>query len=145
MAKSFTVKFKGYWKENDKETMPKESGVYCVYAAKPSQLIINRDAPFPGTFRLLYIGKADDLRQRFSSHDHLNDWKKMLKEGERLTYTLAVVDPSDHTRVEAALIFHHQPPGNSLGKDSFNHPTTTITTNGLNHELTSKFTVEPTE
>lgn len=134
--KTISLEFEGYWREINKGGVPAQSGIYCVYACTYNQ---SEDTV---TLReLVYIGESENVRDRLTNHERLPDWKKRLKAGETLCYSVATVSRSDRNRAEAAVIFHHKPPCNTEYKYSFPFETTTIQTSGRNNMLDSSFTV----
>ena len=143
MARSYDLDFKGFLIEERWTSLPKESGIYCVYAGT-----LTNDGKRLMWLRLLYIGEAEDIRKRVPQEPkkRRDKWEKKLTEDEILCVTFALVDEDeDRERAEAAMINHHQPPCNKEYKDSFPYPRTTIRTSGKNTDLTGKFTVYPSD
>ena len=66
----------------------------------------------------------------------------MLRKGEELCVTRAEVRSADRERVEAALIYHHNPPCNTEYVDYFPFDKTIVTTSGSAAKLSETFTVE---
>ena len=127
----FYLNFEGYWRESELAVIPKSSGVYCVYTCRhdPQRNLVNIRS-------LIYIKGAEDVAASIAQSENLSKWRKHLREGEQLCFSVATVEPSDLTRVEAGLIFHHKPPQESEYQDSFPfEPTTIINTSGRNHQL----------
>jgi excinuclease UvrABC nuclease subunit len=136
--KSYELDFVGYWREVNVDSVPDDSGVYCVYACRHT-----REGEV--SIRLLiWIGEAKNVRSRIKEHGKLSDWKGHLREGEVLCFNYAQVKASDRQRVEAALIFHHKPPENDEYKDAFPFDKTNIKTKGRSAKLSSSFSVERT-
>lgn len=136
--KSYGLEFKGYWREVNVNSVPDNSGVYCVYACR-------RTGDRQVSIRLLiWIGESHTVRSRIKEHEKLPDWKTHLKEGEVLCFNFAPVNASDRPRVEAALIFHHKPPENEEYKNAFPFDKTNIKTKGKNKKLSSSFSVRRT-
>ncbi len=136
--KSHELDFEGCWREVNVDSVPDDSGVYCVYACRRTE---ERQV----SIRLLiWIGEAKNVRSRIKEHEKLSDWKAHLGEGEVLCFNFAPVKASDRQRVEAALIFHHKPPENEEYKDAFPFDKTNIKTKGKKAKLSSSFTVERT-
>lgn len=103
--KKICLKFKGYWREINKESIPKQSGIYCVYTCK-----YNVESNTVSIHKLLYIGESTNVNARIQNHNRLSDWTKKLQHGEELCYSFAPIASEDRERGEAALIFNHQPP-----------------------------------
>ena len=134
--KTISLNFDGYWREINKGGVPAESGVYCVYACT-----YNQNEGTVSLRELMYVGESENVRERLANHERLSDWKKRLKSGETLCYSVALVSGNDRNRAEAAVIFHHKPPCNTEYKYSFPYETTVIQTSGKNALLDSFFTV----
>jgi hypothetical protein len=135
--------FAGYYLERDISTIPKGSGVYCVYACT-----YNPSAVTSGTISirsLIYIGEAEDVNDHLANTENWKDWRKHLREGEELCFNMAPVEPSERLLVSAALIFHQKPPENSEFKDSFPFENVTVVnTSGRNYLLRSQCVVTKT-
>ena len=43
-----------------------ESGIYCIFAKKPG---------YDRLEKLIYIGKAEDMKKRFYDHEKIGDWE----------------------------------------------------------------------
>jgi hypothetical protein len=130
-AKIYYLNFEGYWRENELYSIPKHSGVYCVYACTHDSLrnLVNLRT-------LIDIKGAEDIYASVAKPENWPNWRKHLRPGEQLCFSTAAVDPPDIQRVEAGLIFHHKPPQDSEYHDSFPfEPTTVINTSGRNHFL----------
>lgn len=137
--KTISLNFDGYWREVNKDSVPSESGIYCVYACT-----YNQTAKTVSLRELVYIGESDNVHERLSNHEKLPDWKRRLKAGETLCYSVASVESTDRIRAEAAMIYHHKPPCNTEYKYSFPYSDTTIQTSGKNAKLDTFFTVHQT-
>ncbi len=138
--KTFNIEFKGYWREPNIGGVPEESGVYCVY-----ECTHNTSEKTVSIHELIYIGEADDVRNRIETHEKKDDWKQHVRNGNELCFSFAPFPSTDRDRVEAALIFHHKPPVNDEYKDSFPFDRTTISISGRTVKLNTHFTVERTE
>jgi len=135
--KQFDLEFEGYWLEFGKNSVPAKSGVYCVYVCKH-----NKKTDKISIRDLVYIGESGNVRKRLSDHELQDDWESHLRSSETLCYSYAPVTSAYRERVEAALIFKHQPEVNTEYNNSFPFDKTTITTSSANRELLTKFTVE---
>lgn len=135
--KLFELEFKGYYGENHLGKFPNKAGVYCIYAGhyvEDKKLHLDE---------LLYIGQAESLKDRLTEkHDHLKKCQKRLKNNQELLFSYASVPSDDLDRVEAALIFYHQPPVNEKCTESFNYSDTHITTSDNNKFLDTDFIVK---
>jgi hypothetical protein len=130
-AKSYFLNFEGYWRESEILTIPNYSGVYCVYTCRHQS-----ERNLVSIRSLVYIRGAEDVGASIANAENLSVWRKHLREGEELCFSLAPVEPSELARVEAGLIFHHKPPQDSEYQDSFPfEPTTVINTSGRNYQL----------
>lgn len=112
--KSFTLNFKGYWRESNKDYIPEVSGIYLVY-----RCVFN---PIPRTVslrELIYIGKSNNVKRRVSEHVTNHDFLETVRPGEEICYSVAEVSVFDLCLVENALIFAQKPRLNSQGKDVY--------------------------
>lgn len=134
--KTISLIFKGYWLETHKDSVPDASGVYCVYAgtyrAETNQVSLRE---------LIYVGESSDVRERLANHERLKDWKRRLRAGETLCYSVATVNTIDRERAEAAVIYRHKPPCNVEYINRFPFENTRIETSGRNCFLEAAFTV----
>jgi excinuclease UvrABC nuclease subunit len=140
-AKTIIIKFKGYWRDEIKSGVPAQSGVYCVYECKYHK---NDDPPIL-LLKLIYIGEADNVRERIANHEKYQDWLKHVRFGNELCFSFGPVLSTDRERAEAAMIFKHKPPENEEYKYSFPFDQTTISLSGEIALLKIYFTVERTE
>lgn len=99
------------------ETIPAQHGVYYVVAKNTENKL-----------RTLYIGRAENLKDRLSDHEKYPDFVNALKHDEELEIHTATVDSDKFKRVEAALIYKLQPPLNSDLRQAFEYQDTTIVT-----------------
>ena len=139
-VKAFDIELKGYWREPNIGGVPEESGVYCVY-----ECTYNASEKTVSIHELIYIGEADNVRNRIETHEKKDDWKQHVRNGNELCFSFARFPSTDRNRGEAALIFHHKPPVNDEYKDSFPFDRTTISISGKTAKLNTHFTVERTE
>jgi excinuclease UvrABC nuclease subunit len=128
MAKNISLVFSGYWRDSRKDELPKESGIYLVYAGtpKPNNIVDLR--------QLLYIGESSNVHDRIAEHDRYEDWKKSLKKGELLYYVVAPASKEERTLAEAALIFRYKPPYNEEYVDNYPFQPVKLTLSGLDKE-----------
>ncbi len=136
MAKTFDLKFDGYYRDINKASLPSCSGIYCVYTCSydPSEKMVSLK-------KLIYIGQAEDINKRLSNHEKYEDWKSYLKSGETLCYNYTSVSINDLDRCENALIYKHQPIENTQCKKEFNYLQTTLNITGRSKFLNSSFTL----
>lgn len=139
MNNDFVINYQGYWREANVSGIPTKSGVYTVYTCS-----YDSTAKTVGLNKIVYIGESGNVNQRIASHEKWSRWKKHLRQGEQICISFASINSSDRVRVEAALIFQHQPPENSEYIGSFPFPQTSVNTSGENALLKSSFTVYPT-
>ncbi len=137
----FTLIFDGFWQQNKMDCLPDTFGVYCVYA-----FFSESDEEDGGIRRLLYVGSAHSIRREVMQHPCWPSWLMELKGRERVCLTAAILPSSSHrTRLEAALIFHHQPPvcdeKNGIYLESFPFDETTLTLKGAANLLSPMFSI----
>lgn len=102
-----------------------QRGVYLVYR-------VNRE---DGCFRLIYIGKSQDLSDRVTeNHEHYTDWVSWAYDNvAELRFSIVKLPAGgDLSSCEEAMIFAFQPPINGKCKDSFNHEDIRISFTGRN-------------
>ena len=113
MSKKLSLMFVGYFRDLDKDDLPKKSGVYLVYAGKPvSDKIVSLR-------KLFYIGESSNIHDRIVEHNRDKDWKDGLKEGELLYYAYALAPKDERLLEEAALIYYYKPPYNTEYVDNY--------------------------
>ena len=137
-AKSYSLTYDGYWREVNARGIPAQSGIYSVYACRH-----NPSAKTVTVRKLVYIGEAQNVRDRISRHEKWPLWRRHLSAGEVLCFNFAPII-GGRARVEAALIHHHKPPENTEYVDTFPYEETRVSTSGKNKLLASHFTVHRT-
>lgn len=75
--KKITLDFDGYWREANKDSIPRQSGIYCVYTCT-----YNATEHTVSIKKMLYIGESTNVHDRIAAHDRLDDWKKKLTANE---------------------------------------------------------------
>lgn len=138
-AQTYNIQFDGYWRDENKGSLPSKSGVYCVYSC-----VHNKSEKTVSITKLIYIGEAANVNTRVANHEKYDDWKSHLKSGEELCFSFGGVSSADRERCEAALIFKHKPPENKEYVDSFPFNQTTMRLSGKTALLTTNFTVNRT-
>ena len=144
---TYELCFQGVWDTEATDHIPEYQGIYGVHiGSPPTSLVVDT----PSIDKLIYIGMAENIKTRVfaPSHHKWDDWHRRLGHNQQIYFTTAPFAPfwseSDRNRVEAAMIFHHQPVCNDNGKDSFGYDTTAVNTSGLNFNMSSQFQVIPT-
>jgi hypothetical protein len=137
--KTITIEFDGYWRDKGKGGIPSKSGVYCVY-----ECTYNSEKDTVSIHHLIYIGEADDVKDRVANHEKRDDWLKHVHRGNELCFSFGAVGSTDRSRAEAALVFKHKPPENEEYKYSFPFDRTTISSSGKTAKLSTSFTVDRT-
>lgn len=102
-----------------KNRVPEQRGVYLVYR-------VNRE---DGRFRLIYIGKSNDLSERVDeNHEHFADWLRWAYgDVKALRFSWILLPPNANLAIcEEALIFTLRPPINCQGSKTYNHEDTMI-------------------
>lgn len=138
--KTIKIKFEGYWLDEKKSVVPAQSGVYCVYECR-----YNQTEDTVSLITLIYIGEADNVRERIANHEKYQDWLKHVRHGNELCFSFGPIISADRERAEAAMIFKHKPPENEEYMYSFPFDRTTISLSGNTALLKIYFTVERTE
>lgn len=135
-AMTFNVNFEGYWRERNIGGIPSRLGVYCVY-----ECTYNLEKDTVSIHRIIYMGEAEDVRDRIRNHEKWQAWKRNVRSGNELCFSYCYVESENRDRVEAAFIFKHKPPENDEYKDEFPFDTTTIKATGGTALLNTNFTV----
>jgi hypothetical protein len=135
-AQTFNVEIDGFWRDQNKSSIPNHSGVYFVYVATH-----NQEAKSVTLHKLIYIGESENVNNRIQNHEKYDEWKTYLSKGNVLCFSTGQVDGTYRNRVEAAYIFKHKPPVNTEYVDSFPFDQTTIISSGKTSQLNSNFTV----
>lgn len=139
MAKTISLNFRGYWREEDKLGVPANSGVYLVYVCT-----YNEPRDTVTLAKLVYIGEAGDVRGRIDNHEKWPKWRGHVPKGSEVCFSFAGVTSPDRERAEAALIYYHKPPCNDEYVDSFTFEDTTVESTGRCALLPSPITVRKT-
>lgn len=102
-----------------------QHGVYLVYR-------VNRE---DGRFRLIYIGKSQDVGGRVTvNHEHYSDWVRWAYGNvDELRFSLVKLpEGGDLDSCEEAMIYAFQPPVNAKSTETFNHEDIRIIFEGRN-------------
>jgi excinuclease UvrABC nuclease subunit len=146
MAKksSYELKFEGFWRAQDKQDIPENAGIYCVYEAK--YIEDGEYANHLDLLKLIYVGESKNVRQRIIKHEKFREWNQHTHKGTELCFSYALYDKDEETRkrISAALIFQHQPPSNKKQLNSFPYEKTHVVVSGPDHNnlLTESFDVD---
>jgi excinuclease UvrABC nuclease subunit len=119
----------------DKNELPEESGIYCVYSCIPEY---GREIH---PIKLIYIGKSIDVEDRLKFHNKVVEFKKCLEQGEVLCYSFAPIKGKNVERAEAALIYKYQPIVNIEYKDNPLPDSTCMILDGRIEKFESNFMV----
>ncbi len=137
MEGTYNLQFQGSLSDDRRAFLPTYSGVYLVYRGIWSE----KDKLFY-CHEIIYIGKADNIRQRHVSHERRNDFLAACKPGEIIFYSYAKVSTNDLDRVESALIYHTKPVLNNNEKDDFSYEKTHVISDGACALLDSDIVAE---
>jgi len=143
-VKTIELNFDGYWREVNQAHMPASSGVYLVYVCRYNE---PKDKESQGTVtldKLIYIGEAEDVKDRISKHEKWPEWRKKIPQGSEICFSFAGITSPDRERAEAALVFYHKPQCNDEYVDSFPFEDTTIISTGRCKFIVSPITVKQT-
>ncbi|MFQ5911107.1 MAG: GIY-YIG nuclease family protein [Thermoplasmata archaeon] len=135
-VKTIHLDFDGYWREANKAGVPAKSGIYLAYVCRYS-----KGGNSVTLDNLIYIGEAEDVRDRISDHEKWADWRKEVPKGSEICFSFARVASPDRERAECALINYHKPKCNDECKDSFAYPDTRVESKGRCAKITSPITV----
>lgn len=135
----FRIEFDGYWRDQNKNVVPAKSGLFCVY-----ECTYNEQKKTVSLNKLLYIGEADNARDRIENHEKYNQWKKHVTSGNQLCFSFGAIGSLNRERCKAAMIYKHKPPENTEYKDSFPFDHTKVNLSGINVLLTETFAFDRT-
>ena len=135
--KSYSLNFHGFWLLETIESIPSESGIYCVYGCKyfPKSKTVHIE-------NLIHIGGAMNVCERIKNHKKLPKWHQKAGRG-KLCFSFAPVRSEKLVinRIKDAMIFKHEPPHYDKKKFPELKVRTQIQTKGMNAELQNFFTV----
>jgi hypothetical protein len=139
MARTISLNFEGYWREENKGGVPAKSGIYLVYVCRHnvSQGTVTLD-------ELIYIGEAGDVNNRIANRKKWPEWRRHVPRGSEICFSFAGVISPDRERAEAALIYYHKPACNDEYVDSFPFDDTTVESTGRCALLSSPIFVRRT-
>lgn len=137
--KNITIKFDGYWRDENKSGLPARTGVYCVY-----ECTHNVEDKNVSIHKLIYIGEAEEVKSRVADHERYEGWLNHLRKGNELCFSFGGVEETNRARAEAAMIFKHKPPENGEYVNSFPFDRTTMSLSGKVALLNTYFTVNKT-
>lgn len=112
----YNLIFKGYWRDCNRQKLPEYSGVYLVY-----KCIYNDTEKTVKLLELIYIGQAENIRDRIKNHDKQAEFQSECKQNQTICYATAEVKKEDLNIVENALIFAQKPRLNKKSNDKFEH------------------------
>ena len=121
----FNPNFVGYWRESNKNELPKSSGIFCVFDCfyDPTNKRVYLRS-------LIYIGESNDVNQAVKNHEKRKHWAEYVWWGNELCYSFCPVEAEDRERVKAALIYIHKPPVNVAYRNSFPFEKTYVKSTG---------------
>lgn len=132
--KSFNKTIEGYYR--DPQSLPTYKGVYFVYRAT-----YDSSANTVSLKELLYIGEAENIHHRVTTHNRFEDWKRKLRAGEILCWSQCA-EAIDRKTLEAALIFKHKPPLNVEYVNSYPCESASVSLSGTTALLHTSFYVQ---
>jgi hypothetical protein len=135
-VQTINLTIEGYWRDINKRGLPIYSGIFFVYQTKynPASDTVN-------LLKVLYVGEAENVRDRILSHPRYPAWISYLMEGEELSFSAGYVDGSNRTRVKAAFIFKLRPIANTDYKEFFPFEKITVLSAGKTSLLDTDFSV----
>ena len=122
--KDYILNFEGYWRDCNKSGLPTYPGIYLVYRCR-----YNPQNDTVSLIDIIYIGKADNIRDRHKCHEKEMMFKSQLLQDEEICISCAKIT-EDIDFVENALIFVQKPLLNEQGKDRFANGQIHVSLNG---------------
>lgn len=90
---------------------PSKSGIYCIFGGKPGYGSLEKP---------IYIGKAEDINDRFDNHEKIEDWKEAA--GPKTLYCsiawLPRIGENELFEIEHEMIYRYQPIVNIYCKEN---------------------------
>lgn len=126
VAKTINLTFDGYWREEHKDSIPADSGIYLVYSCKYNAPTKEGENGTVDLTKLIYIGETKDADDRIDKHEKWDLWRKYVPSGQQIRFAFAKIARPFRERAECALIYHHQPVCCTQCKDSFDYDETTV-------------------
>ena len=136
---TFKIKIEGFWRVQDRLSIPSDPGVLFVYE---TSRINATDSIFFD--RLIYIDESEDLRAETINHELYRDWLRFVREGNELSFSIGKIMNQHRVRIRRAYIHRHRPPMNQDLANSFPFDSTTIISTGMHALLSPRFTVHRT-
>lgn len=128
-----------FYPAGDIGEIPDRPGIYGVYVCSYKQAMY-----MVSIKRLIYIGRADNLRCRIENHEIYDEWKKKYQTNVPICFNFVeITDPGCIEVIEPAMIYEHQPEFNEKFKDNipFDFPVR-IRTSGQDEKMKEFFTVQ---
>ena len=113
---TYQLNFQGYWRHVNRGGLPAISGVYVVYRCR-----YNQTTDKVSLIEIIYIGQAENIKERLQEHDKFQSFQNELGNGEELCYTCAQVEVNALDLVENALIVAQKPRLNVQQVNTYNH------------------------
>jgi len=105
--KELEPQWKGPWHEDELREVPASPGVFCVCACLPDD---SRQG-----WRLLrpvYIGVAQDVRQRVMDSEDWDSWRELAGPGHQLCIGYLPAPPGRQAMLQGAMVAYYRPLGN---------------------------------
>ena len=125
--KKIPLLFHGYYKSLD--DIPEKAGVYCMYSVHKGK-IKPSGAP-------LYIGESENIKERLSDHEKIDEIKKSLKDSEEICFSYAVT--AERLSAEQALIYKVQSTYNTEYKDKYDGEAVSISISGEHEGMANMY------
>jgi len=130
------VHINGYWREEDTSIILTHPGVFFVYESK-----YNPDENTVDLLNLIYIGEAQNIRERIRTHEKFSLWKNFIKPDNELCFATGNVEEYFRERAKTAYIFGNNPIANNGRFTQFPFDTTTLISTGKTALLKPTLTI----
>jgi len=131
------IDINGYWREEDLSIILTHPGVFFVYESK-----FDPDEHTVDLLSLIYIGEAQNIRERIRTHEKLNLWKNLIRPDSELCFATGNVEEYFRERVKTAYVFGNNPVANYGHSIQFPFDTTTLISTGKTALLKPTFTIK---
>lgn len=93
------LKMHGWFTETKQPRLPDETGLYLVFGGSPA-----KEKGYANINHLIYIGQAQDIKDRIADHEKKPKFEDKLAEGESLYYYCVYLKNEDLDESEGAMI-----------------------------------------
>lgn len=115
------LQWDGVWRiERDcvAKSIPSNAGFYMVLCG---QRCSDSERWDPGTYHVMYIGEAQNIRSRIVNHNEWDCWEEHCQENILLKAASCSLHEEERKKIECCLVYNVKPICNQICKDNFPH------------------------